>query len=166
MRGELDPARHAPLVQYLLNKRHFAREADLTGAAVLQRGMSWLRGEPRRRAVHAVAGVVRPPRAVGPAAGVRRPLLRVPSGEAGVEFIYPPEAARIGTAEEQERTKALYYGEITFMDAVIGRLLNTLADLGRLDDTVVMVTSDHGTELLDHGRFGKSADHLYAHNTR
>lgn len=52
------------------------------------------------------------------------------------------------------------------MDTAIGRLLNTLADLGRLDDTVVMFTSDHGTELLDHGRFGKSADHLYAHNTQ
>ena len=52
------------------------------------------------------------------------------------------------------------------MDTMIGRLLNTLADLGRLEDTVVMVTCDHGTELLDHGRFGKSADHLYAHNTQ
>jgi arylsulfatase A-like enzyme len=29
-----------------------------------------------------------------------------------------------------------------------------------------VVTSDHGTELLDHGRFGKSPEHLYAHNTQ
>ena len=77
-----------------------------------------------------------------------------------------PEAARTGTPEEQERTKALYYGEITYMDAMLGRLLNTLADLGRLEDTAVMVTSDHGTELLDHGRFGRSPAALYAHNTR
>lgn len=89
-----------------------------------------------------------------------------PKGKDGVEFIYPPEAARLGTEEEKERTKALYYGEITYMDDMIGRLMNTLAELGRLEDTVVMVTCDHGTELLDHGRFGKSADHLYAHNTQ
>ena len=166
-RATLDPARHAPLVQYLLNKRHFAREADLTGAAVVQRGMclaarrttttgrsccGWSRSTPTSRGTR---------RGSTPTATTTSP-----GSKKGVEFIYPPEAARIGTAEEQERTKALYYGEITFMDAVIGRLLNTLADLGRLEDTVVMVTCDHGTELLDHGRFGKSADHLYAHNTR
>ena len=29
-----------------------------------------------------------------------------------------------------------------------------------------MFVTDHGTELLDHGRFGKSAPHLFAHNTQ
>lgn len=88
-----------------------------------------------------------------------------PKGKEGVEYIFP-QPARNGTPEEQERTKALYYGEITFMDAVLGRLLNTLADLGRLEDTAIMITSDHGTELLDHGRFGKSPEALFAHNTQ
>jgi choline-sulfatase len=49
---------------------------------------------------------------------------------------------------------------------MIGRLLNTLANLGRLEDTAVMITCDHGTELMDHGQFSKSPDHLFAHNTQ
>ena len=166
VRGELDPARHAPLVQYLLNKRHFAREADLTGAAVVQRGMSWLEENHDDGPFMLWLESFDPHEPWDPPRAYADRYYEFPREKKGVEFIYPPEAARIGTAEERERTKALYYGEITFMDAVIGRLLNTLADLGRLEDTAVMVTSDHGTELLDHGRFGKSADHLYAHNTR
>ena len=38
MRGHFDPAKHASLVQYLLNKRHFKKEAELTGGIVVQRG--------------------------------------------------------------------------------------------------------------------------------
>ena len=55
---------------------------------------------------------------------------------------------------------------ITYMDEWIGRLLDTLASLGRLEDTVVMFTSDHGTELLDHDRFGKSAPALHPYTTQ
>ncbi|MER3406129.1 MAG: sulfatase, partial [Chloroflexota bacterium] len=84
----------------------------------------------------------------------------------GTEFIFPPAAARVGTEREKERTKALYLGEVTYMDEWVGRLMNELADLGRLDDTIVMLLSDHGTELLDHGEFGKRAHALYAHNTQ
>ncbi len=166
VRGPLEPAQHASLVQYLLNKRHFSREADLTGAAVIQRGMAWLEENHDDGPFLLWLESFDPHEPWDPPREYADRYYDFPRGKAGVEFIYPPEAARIGTDEEKERTKALYYGEITFMDAVLGRLLNTLADLGRLDDTVVMVTSDHGTELLDHGRFGKSADHLYAHNTQ
>jgi arylsulfatase A-like enzyme len=161
-----DPARHASLVQYLLNKRHFKKEADLTGGIVVQRAMEWLRENHDDGPFMLWLESFDPHEPWDPPRDYASRYYDFPKGKDGVEFIYPPEAARIGTPEEKERTKALYYGEITYMDAMIGRLLNTLADLKRLDDTVVMVTCDHGTELLDHGRFGKSADHLYAHNTQ
>ena len=166
IRGPLDPARHASLVQYLLNKRHFRSEADLTGGAVIQRGMDWLKENHDDGPFMLWLESFDPHEPWDPPREYASRYYDFPAGKQGAEFIYPPEAARIGTDEEKERTKALYYGEITYMDAIIGRLLNTLADLGRLEDTVVMLTSDHGTELLDHGRFGKSADHLYAHNTQ
>jgi arylsulfatase A-like enzyme len=85
-------------------------------------------------------------------------------GYQGREFIFPHVGS--ATSAEQERIKALYFGEVTYIDAWVGRLLNRLADLRLLDSSVVMFTSDHGTELLDHGRIGKSAPHLYAHNTQ
>jgi arylsulfatase A-like enzyme len=68
--------------------------------------------------------------------------------------------------EEIERTRALYYGYVTFVDKWIGVFLDKLEQMGRLDDTAVIFTSDHGTELWDKGRFGKGGDRLYGYNTR
>lgn len=44
-----------------------------------------------------------------------------------------------------------YDGEIAFADAQIGRLVATLERRGALDDTLVVVTSDHGEGLGEHG---------------
>ncbi|MCX7012936.1 MAG: sulfatase [Candidatus Sumerlaeota bacterium] len=63
------------------------------------------------------------------------------------------------------RHVALYYGEITFVDKQIGRLLAALEDLRLADDTLVVLTSDHGTELMDHGSFRKGVHrNHYRHN--
>ncbi len=48
---------------------------------------------------------------------------------------------------------ALYDAEIAYTDAQIGRLLERLEADRLLDDTIVVVTSDHGEELHDHGGF-------------
>ncbi len=45
----------------------------------------------------------------------------------------------------------LYDGEILFVDDQIGRLFAGLEELGLLEDAIVVVTSDHGEEFLDHG---------------
>ncbi len=49
---------------------------------------------------------------------------------------------------------ALYDGEIRWTDAHLRKLLDELERLGRLDNTIVVVVSDHGTELFDHGSKG------------
>ncbi len=45
-----------------------------------------------------------------------------------------------------------YDGEIRHWDTAFGRLLDDLGRRGVLDDTIVVVTSDHGEEFLEHGR--------------
>jgi len=46
---------------------------------------------------------------------------------------------------------ALYDGEIAYADAQIGRLVERLREMNRLDDTILVLTSDHGEEFLEHG---------------
>jgi choline-sulfatase len=48
-----------------------------------------------------------------------------------------------------ERKRRLYYDEVTFMDAEIGRLLRVLDEMGIYESLVVAVVADHG-ELLGH----------------
>jgi arylsulfatase A-like enzyme len=44
-----------------------------------------------------------------------------------------------------------YAGEAHYTDVVVKQLFDRLAELGVLDDTIVVVTSDHGEMLGDHG---------------
>ena len=51
--------------------------------------------------------------------------------------------------------RAHYAGLVTFQDAMVGRLLDWLAEAGLAEDTIVVYTSDHGDLLGDFGRFFK-----------
>ncbi len=57
------------------------------------------------------------------------------------------------TPEEMAYVRALYDGDIRFNDARFGELLEALRKIGRLDDTVFVVTSDHGEEFQEHGHW-------------
>jgi arylsulfatase A-like enzyme len=54
-------------------------------------------------------------------------------------------------------TLDLYDGEISYVDASLGRFLGTLRDLGWSDSSLVILTSDHGEEFKDHGSMGHQA---------
>ena len=53
-----------------------------------------------------------------------------------------------------EKYIALYDGEVAFADHGIGKLLGTLEYLDCKDDTLIIVTSDHGEGLGQHGHIG------------
>jgi choline-sulfatase len=48
-----------------------------------------------------------------------------------------------------------YYGSISYIDWRIGRIIDVLRQTGQLDDTVVVLTSDHGDMLGDRGLWYK-----------
>ena len=53
-----------------------------------------------------------------------------------------------------EHVMALYDGEIRHTDDHLGRLFDSLKGLGAFDDTIIVVTSDHGDEFFEHGKKG------------
>jgi arylsulfatase A-like enzyme len=50
-----------------------------------------------------------------------------------------------------EETKSAYNGSIAYLDFQIDSLLTVLAQRGLLDNTVVIITSDHGEHFGEHG---------------
>lgn len=60
-----------------------------------------------------------------------------------------------------ENVKALYDGEIRSMDAMFSSFLGRLDDAGVLDNTCIIITSDHGEEFNEHGRFFHKRADLY-----
>jgi len=85
-----------------------------------------------------------------------------PHPELGRDFIRNQE---IATFQEQGRARvvderglqhlwAMYEAELAWVDSMIARVLDELDALGLADDTLVVVTSDHGDEFFEHGSIG------------
>jgi len=60
------------------------------------------------------------------------------------------------TPAELHNLWAHYAAESELVDRWLGRVLQKIDDLQLWDDTIVLVTSDHGTSLGEHNRTGKS----------
>ncbi|MGH2354939.1 MAG: sulfatase-like hydrolase/transferase, partial [Chloroflexota bacterium] len=54
------------------------------------------------------------------------------------------------TGDEIQEIVRAYYAMVSFIDDEVGRILATLDELGRREDTLVVFTSDHGEMLGDH----------------
>ena len=73
------------------------------------------------------------------------------------EFDVPPAALPIRppdlalTADQKRELIRGYYACLSFVDAQVGLLLEALKRLGLEDQTVVILTSDHGVHLGEHG---------------
>lgn len=62
--------------------------------------------------------------------------------------------------EDLARLISLYDGGIAYVDDQVGKLLDHLDALGLAEDTLVILTSDHGEEFFEHGTIGHR-QHLY-----
>lgn len=60
---------------------------------------------------------------------------------------------RIGE-RDLEHVLALYDAEIQWVDRHVGAVLDRIARMGLEDETIVIVTSDHGDEFFEHGSIG------------
>jgi len=69
---------------------------------------------------------------------------------------YPKEDLRAGLkVEKQKELVHAYYAAVSYVDAQVGILLNTLDSLGTLDNTIIVLWGDHGWHLGDHDMWGK-----------
>lgn len=69
------------------------------------------------------------------------------------------------TAETTAKLRAVYLGLLAEVDHHIGRLITFLKESGQYDDTLIVVTADHGEMLGDFGQWGKFAHHDAAYHT-
>jgi arylsulfatase A-like enzyme/tetratricopeptide (TPR) repeat protein len=65
--------------------------------------------------------------------------------------VYEPHAPWTPPEPQRARYGATYEGEVAAADAAVGALLDGLRSLGRYDESLVALVSDHGEGLSDHG---------------
>ena len=70
-------------------------------------------------------------------------------------YLYDPHAPY--EAPEPWRSRFIdepYDGEVAYTDSLIGRLLDEMSGADLLSNTILVITADHGEDLLDHGELG------------
>jgi len=60
------------------------------------------------------------------------------------------------TEEEHKMARRCYYASITEIDSLFGRLINKVKEMGELDNTIIILTTDHGEMLGAHGLYCKN----------
>ena len=65
------------------------------------------------------------------------------------------------TIEEMEVLRSLYRGEVRYVDSCVGEFFEFIEDGRLIEDSVILLTSDHGEAFMEHNRFGHKPDILY-----
>ena len=63
--------------------------------------------------------------------------------------------------EDTEHMTRLYEAEIRYADEQIGRLLSSMQEAGLAENTIFVITADHGENLYEHRRFFAHGNELY-----
>jgi len=84
-------------------------------------------------------------------AGARPERIKWKKGIKGLRNLAPPPSE-----EETRYLRDSYDEEIRFTDEGIGELLDGLRERGLYDDTIVVLTADHGEEFFERGWLGHS----------
>jgi len=156
--GEQADLRHAGLRQYLVGVQDRRTETDYFTPRVFTRAGRFLEDNYQRPPFFLWIDSFAPHEYWDPPRQFADRYYQNPEAR---DFILPQIGQnRQGQTQKSEadieRTKALYYGYVSFVDKWIGAFLNKLTDLRLWDETIVMFVSDHGTELLDNGVFSKN----------
>jgi arylsulfatase A-like enzyme len=125
----------------------FGPGADLGADAVLGEAVRFLLGDPRPG--FAYVHLIEP----------HYPYTPPPPFDGGRPRVDPPHASGILPFDsfpalppgDAATMRANYLGEASAADAALGRALDALRAAGRLEGTLVVLTSDHGEEFHEHG---------------
>jgi len=83
--------------------------------------------------------------------------LYCPGGSGGVVgWSFDSLTHAVTNPEDRDHLVNLYDGEISWVDSQIGRLISELHARGLDENTLIIITADHGEEFLEHGGWGHS----------
>ena len=155
--------RHTASMIYLRNVQHFSKEDDFFAPRVMTAAARWLE-RSRDQAqfylhidsfdVHEPFHIPEPYRSLYTDDDPRKyspwPLYgRVDEGNAAL------------SDEELAWVRAQFAGKLTMVDTWLGRVFETLRETGLMERCCVILTTDHGHFLGEHGWVGKPAAPLY-----
>lgn len=151
----------ARIEQFLANTDEFNQEKDWFPAQVVERAVDWLKKNRGYKNLFLWIDSFDPHEPWNPPQ--RFDTYTDPSYQ-GPRLIMPMGgwADDWATKEEIKFIRALYAGEASFVDYCLGELFTSLRDLGYYEDSLIILSADHGHPLADHGKFLKGPERMYS----
>lgn len=145
----------------LANTDHFEKEEDYFPAKVVLEAINWLEKNRVHNRVFLWIDCFDPHEPWDPPP---RFDIYTDSSYRGPRLILPMGGFASSWASEEEikYIRGLYAGEVSFVDHWLGVLFKRLEELGYFDDSLIILTADHGHPLADHGKFLKGPDRMYS----
>ena len=145
--------------QYLANTMGREREEDWFSPQVFLRGMDLLQAAREAQPFFFVVDNYDPHEPWDPP---EEYVSLYSDGYDGPEPMIPSSGPSDWLTERQlERMHALYSAEVTMMDRWLGRFLDKVSELGLMENTLLIVLSDHGHAFGEHGFAGKVPEAMY-----
>lgn len=147
------------LGKYLGNVADRKGEEDYFGPKVFQTACEWLEENKSRQPFFLFIDSFDPHEPWDPPEDYWR---KYDPGYSGIPVI-TPVYGRSGIMSDMElkNMMAHYAGEITLVDKYLGKFLGKLRSLGLVDDTLLLLLSDHGHQFGEHGLVGKIPPGMY-----
>lgn len=156
-----DRAVKAQLEQYLRNVDWWESDEDTFVARTLKAGASWLERQKKRDNLFLWCDCFDPHEPWDPPEPFRS--MYADPDYKGKDIIQPIPGPAEGYLEPEElqHIKDMYAGKISLCDKWLGWFLDKLKDMGMMDDTMIIFTTDHGEPFNEHGFIKKAEPGLY-----
>jgi arylsulfatase A-like enzyme len=146
--------------QHLANQASREQEEDYQAPRVFRQAMTWLEENRKAERFFLLVDVFDPHEPWDPPDEYVK-LYADPDYQ-GPFIIDPRYGSSDNLTEAQlQHMRARYAAEVTMVDRWLGRFLDRARELGMLEDTLLVVTSDHGHQLGEHGMTGKVPQGLW-----
>jgi arylsulfatase A-like enzyme len=146
---------HLPEGYFELNQRNVRSretEKDYFPAMLMSRAADWLEKNREREDFLLLLDCFDPHEPFDPP---RHYVEMYDPAYAGDEITWPTYGWNRLTEEETRHVRALYAGELAMTDRWVGYLIDKLEQLKLLDETMIILTTDHGHMFGEHGLMGK-----------
>ena len=139
--------------RYKRNTAHFRLEQDYFAPQVFRKASEWLERNRTLKDFFLMLEVFDPHEPFDPPFPYNE---MYNPGYNGQSFIWPTYGkSDLYSEEELKQIRSLYAGEVTMVDRWLGYFIDTVKHLGLMDDTMIIVTTDHGHLFGEHGMIGK-----------
>jgi len=145
------------LNQYTANRKRWLKDGDSIVEQTARKAIAWLKENHDEGPFFLHVEAFDPHEPWDPPREFLEKYLKQPGAHSWPE---PPYSSAQVPPEGVERLRANYAGEASNVDHWYGKILSTAAELGLLENSVVIFMSDHGALLGEQGQFVKGPERL------